>query len=175
MLSLQVITSFDTVLFRWCQRRLKMHPAVAHISRYISRLGSGSIYISITLLLAFIDSQYGVEFLYSCLFAFVIVLPCYLLLKNTVRRDRPCERLSLNKDIQPLDTFSFPSGHTAFAFAFAALLSEAYSVVALLAYTIASLIGLSRVFLGVHYPADILAGAALGVACAGLSMRVFGF
>lgn len=174
MLSLQIITSFDTVLFNWCQRRLQMHAAVALISRYISRFGGGFIYVSIGVLLACLDAQHGVVFLYSCLFAFAIARPLFRLLKNIVRRDRPCERLSLNVVISPVDTFSFPSEHTAFAFVFATTLSETYPGVALLAYSIATLIGLSRIILGVHYPADILAGAVLGVICADMSMGLSG-
>ena len=173
MSSLHVITSFDTVLFYWCQRCLQMHTAVALISRYISRIGDGFIYFSIAISLAYFDES-GMGFLCSCLFAFVIVLPLYLLLKNIIRRDRPCDRLSLHAVIQPADTFSFPSGHTAFAFAFATTLSATYPAVALVSYVTATLIGLSRIFLGVHYPADVFAGAALGVTCVSLSMRVLG-
>lgn len=169
MSSLHVITSIDTMLFHWCQRRLQMHAAVALTSRYISRLGNGSVYIFILLLVCF-DAKQGTEFLYLCIFAFAIVWPLYLLLKNIVRRDRPSERLSLLLAVHPLESFSFPSGHTAFAFAFAALLSEIYPVFGFIAYSIATLIGLSRVLLGVHYPTDTLAGALLGVACADVSM-----
>lgn len=174
MSSLHVITSFDTALFHWCQRCLRMHAAVGLISRYISRIGDGSIYLSIAVWLVCFDKRGGVDFLCSCLFAFVIVLPLYLLLKNTIRRDRPCDRLSLHAAIRPADVFSFPSGHTAFAFTFATVLSETYPAVALLAYAIATLIGLSRVLLSVHYPADVFAGAALGLACADLSVRLLG-
>lgn len=146
-----------------------MHAAVALTSRYISRLGNGSVYIFIMLLVCF-DAEQGTDFLYLCLFAFAIVLPLYLFLKNIVRRDRPYERLRLSLAAYPQDTFSFPSGHTAFAFAFATLLSEIYPVFGFIAYSIATLIGLSRVLLGAHYPTDTLAGALLGVACAGVSM-----
>lgn len=170
MSSLQVITSIDTMLFHWCQRCLQMHAAVALTSRYISRLGNGTVYTLIMLLLVCVDAKQGAEFLYSCLFTFAVVLPLYLFLKNIVRRDRPCERLSTSVAIPPLETFGFPSGHTVFAFAFAALLVEIYPVLGFVAYTVATLIGLSRVLLGVHYPADILAGAVLGVACAKVSM-----
>ena len=109
------------------------------------------------------------------LLAFAIELPLYLVLKNTIRRDRPCYRFeNFDAFITPSDKFSFPSGHAAAAFVFATVFSHYYPAMTELSYSIAVLIGLSRVMLGVHYPTDIVAGAALGVSIATFALTVYG-
>ncbi|MFJ5550273.1 bifunctional phosphatase PAP2/diacylglycerol kinase family protein [Streptomyces sp. NPDC093225] len=67
-------------------------------------------------------------------------------------------------------TTSFPSGHSASAFAFATGLALEHPGWGALAAPVAAGVALSRVYTGVHYPADVLAGAALGVG-AGLCVR----
>ncbi len=66
---------------------------------------------------------------------------------------------------------SFPSGHTSMAFTTAASLSIQCKkwYVTLPAYTWAATVGYSRMYLGVHYPTDVLAGAAIGIGSAYLS------
>lgn len=92
--------------------------------------------------------------------------------KRTVRRARPVlDPVPLGRQLkrQPITT-SFPSGHAASAAAFAtgvALESPAWgAVVAPIAFSVAA----SRVYTGVHFPSDVLAGAALG-ACAAFAVR----
>jgi membrane-associated phospholipid phosphatase len=75
---------------------------------------------------------------------------------------------------EKLTTYSFPSGHAATAFAILGSVGFYFRNNALLlfAFFLASLIGLSRIMLGVHWPIDILVGAALGWVCAWLSVAV---
>lgn len=69
---------------------------------------------------------------------------------------------------------AFPSGHTmlAFALAGAALFWLRAWSTRLLLVTLAALVGLSRIALGVHWPVDVLAGAALGALSAGMGMAL---
>ncbi len=89
------------------------------------------------------------------------------LLKSWVDRDRP--PLS-NPEPEPLvdlpSSDSFPSGHATIGFACATVLALAVPRLRVPLYALAALIALSRVYVGVHYPFDVLAGAVLGVGVA---------
>lgn len=67
---------------------------------------------------------------------------------------------------------SFPSGHTASAFGFATGAGAAWPAVSAPLRALATLVGYSRVHTGVHYPADVVAGAFLGVSAAELAKRL---
>jgi undecaprenyl-diphosphatase len=97
------------------------------------------------------------------------------LLKVLTTRVRPCNAMpwchTLPIDV-PLD-HSFPSGHAAGSFAFAVFVSRLERRAAWLLFPLASLIALSRVALGVHYPTDVLGGAALGAAIGWIGARTY--
>lgn len=86
-------------------------------------------------------------------------------LKVLVGRDRPP---LANPDPEPLvalaPTYSFPSGHALVAFASATVLAAAVPRLRWPLLGLAALIAWSRVYVGVHYPGDVLAGALLGIA-----------
>ena len=69
-------------------------------------------------------------------------------------------------------TYSFPSGHSAAAFGGAWLLRRHYPELTPLWYSIAALVGLSRTFVGAHYPGDVVSGALAGTAIAELTRWV---
>jgi undecaprenyl-diphosphatase len=93
-------------------------------------------------------------------------------LKRSLTRRRPDAKI---EGFTPLavnpDAFSFPSGHTTAAFSVAVALQGETRAAGPLALLLAVGIGLSRVYLGAHYPFDVAAGAALG-AGAGLLTRI---
>lgn len=99
-----------------------------------------------------------------------------LLLKNIVARTRPYEAIIGLKCLIPAQVdFSFPSGHTGASFAAAVVffrkLPKRYGIPALV---LAVLISFSRLYVGVHYPSDVLAGALIGIMGALLSEKFCG-
>lgn len=101
------------------------------------------------------------------LLGFALELSAYYLLKKNIKRPRPfVQRPNVQFHIVPPDEFSFPSGHTGAAFLMAVLMSAAFPYLTIPAVLWACLVGYSRVFLGVHYPTDVLAGMILGLASA---------
>jgi undecaprenyl-diphosphatase len=69
-------------------------------------------------------------------------------------------------------TWSFPSGHSAGAFAGAWLLNNKFPKFALLRYFIASLVAFSRIYLGDHYPGDVASGSLSGLVFAMVFYRI---
>lgn len=95
-------------------------------------------------------------------------------LKYIINRKRPSEKYPDFIPVVYEKTPSFPSGHTSGAFANATSLSLAFRkwYVVVPAYSWAALMGYSRMYLGVHYPSDVLAGAVLGSGTAWLTYKV---
>ena len=87
------------------------------------------------------------------------------ILKRTVARARPCDANGVPlAEIAIPDPFSFPSGHSAAATAVGVTLALAHPWLAPVALPTAAAVCLSRVRLRVHHRADVVAGAALGLA-----------
>lgn len=141
--------------------------------KWLSKTGDGQLYLLLGVLLWWLEPQQGPLFLYSGLLAYMLEIPIYLLLKQSLKRQRPCDHISdLNAHIVPSDKFSLPSGHTAAAFLMASLIAYFYPNLSVFAYLWACGIGGSRVLLGVHYPGDILAGALLGLGISVISLLI---
>ncbi len=88
-------------------------------------------------------------------------------LKEWIERDRPAVADPSPPTLVDLPvTYSFPSGHATVSFACATTLALAVPRLTWPLFTLATLISFSRVYVGVHYPLDVLAGAALGVTIA---------
>jgi len=86
--------------------------------------------------------------------------------KHIARRARPCNkqanvRLLILKPI----SYSFPSGHTLSSFAAAEMLSLYFTQYRMLFMSMAVFIAVSRLYLYVHYPTDVIAGLIIGVLC----------
>jgi undecaprenyl-diphosphatase len=125
----------------------------------LSRIGTlGLVWVAIGLMLAVLWRR-------PWLFAAVVVADVTAdlsatVLKILIPRHRPTVPALVHR---PHDS-SFPSGHAATSFACATVLAAASPRLAVPAYVLAALIAFSRVYNGVHYPLDIIGGAALGTA-----------
>ena len=104
------------------------------------------------------------------------VLCCNRILKPLVARVRPCD---INTAVQLLiprpSDFSFPSGHTGTSLAAASALYFSGCRLRVPALVFAALMGFTRLYLYVHYPSDVLAGAALGMFLGWLSCALVRF
>jgi undecaprenyl-diphosphatase len=156
--------------------RIFTWPSRSYLDRLmygVSRSGDGPLYLVVALLVLLLVPQQAGNFVMAGLIAFAMELSLYKVLKQTTKRDRPCSAdLSIRHRIKPPDQFSFPSGHTAAAFLMASLISAFWPVATPICFIWASLVGFSRVYNGVHYISDIIAGSILGLftAQAGLAI-----
>jgi len=160
---LSAIQRLDIVAFDWCHQR-KHRILFAAIARRLSRSADGWLYVLLPLLYLAAGSQGAETFIGLALIAFAVERLVYFVLKNTCRRRRPPDLLpGFRSLVIASDKFSFPSGHTSAAFLFSGLCAGEFGpLAAILLYPWACAVGASRVILGVHFPTDIVAGAALG-------------
>jgi len=159
------VDRFDRFAFLWLHVTLQI-PRYKTV-HWVSRSGDGLLYVLAALAAVLLDEVQGEDFFKAVAVGFGLERSLYWLLKNSIRRNRPAVGLqSFRAAITPSDQFSFPSGHTAAGFMFATIVLQFYPALAVACYVWASLVSISRVLLGVHYPTDILAGATLGSSCA---------
>lgn len=130
---------------------------------WISKSGDGYLYVLTGLFFLFTRNQEVLSVLFAGLIAFAIELPVHAILKKLTKRKRPFNKIgTLHHLIKPPKSLSFPSGHSAAAFIFATLIKILFPSLAILLYSWAGLVGFSRVYLGVHYPSDVIVGMVLG-------------
>lgn len=130
---------------------------------FISRLGQGELYFALGILLIFSRKKelkiLGISLLAGLTISYYLVY----VLKILIARPRPFVVFSNIILLGPAEKgYSFPSNHAVAAFMVASLLAANFKKY-ILFYSLAALIGFSRIYMGVHYPTDILAGAAIGI------------
>jgi len=165
--------TFARVRHRW-QRLLRIDEALllyvvsrharplTPAMRLLTRLGDTESWVVIVLALAAAGPAGVTLALRVAVGALGATLPVQAL-KRFLRRARPDRGIAGFQalDRNP-DAFSFPSGHTATAVGVAFSLLVAGSPLAAPAFVLAAGIGVSRVYLGAHYPLDVAVGALLG-------------
>lgn len=137
----------------------------------VSRLGDGIFWYTLVLSLPIVYGEAGLMPALRMAIVGFVGLALYKYLKSRLVRERPYISLAgIVAGTKALDRYSFPSGHTLHAVSFTALAVASFPVRGALLIPFAALIAASRVVLGLHYPSDVLAGAAMGAGLAGLSM-----
>lgn len=130
----------------------------------VTKLGNaGILWIVLTLVLLFIPKMRKTGMIMAAALLTDFLL-CNMLLKNIVARIRPYDvNTSIQLLVEKLRDYSFPSGHTAASFAsVTALYLAGEKRLGIAALVIAVLIAVSRLYLYVHYPTDVLGGILFG-------------
>lgn len=168
---LRQLIEWDTAARTWLTTY--HHPVVDVVMHGLSIIGRGSsVWLAITIALILLKRlQWRASVQVFAAIALALVMTD-LIIKPVVARARPFEGAVAVRviDRRPL-TYSFPSGHAAGSFASAAALSQVWLPGRVVFWTLATLISVSRIYVGVHYPLDVLGGALLGLACAWLTHR----
>ncbi|HTQ80140.1 MAG TPA: phosphatase PAP2 family protein [Thermoanaerobaculia bacterium] len=170
------VLSLDEALLLRLVRRRESAP-LTRLMRGLTHLGDTTSWVAIGLLLL---SSGGRGPRYAALLGVGAGLAVAIshFLKRLCCRPRPTAELAgipgtagIAALIEIPDAFSFPSGHTAAAFAIAAALAGEGNGLGAVTLSLAAGIGLSRVYLAAHYPLDVAAGVGIGALC-GLTARL---
>lgn len=168
---MEAIFQWDSGILLWIQDNLRAG-VLTPVVKVITHMGDkGALWILLTLALLIVRKTRRVGVLCGVAM-FIGLCVTNLVIKNWVARIRPYELIpGLDCLVGIQDDFSFPSGHTTNSIACAWVLfrrtEKKWGVPALV---MAILISLSRLYVGVHYPTDVLGGAVIGLCSACLSM-----
>jgi len=168
---MDAIFQFDSSILLWIQDSLRAG-FLTPVMKIITHLGDKGIFwilLTVALLIVRKTRPLGV----ICALSMVIgLIVTNLIIKNWVARIRPYELIQgLECIVEKADDFSFPSGHTTNSLACAwVLFRRAPRKWGVPALVLAILIALSRLYVGIHYPTDVLGGAVIGIGSACLAL-----
>jgi undecaprenyl-diphosphatase len=165
----------DAAEYRLC-RRCNRGAALRlprRIFQLASRLGDGIVWYVLILALPLLYGTAALRAAIVMALTGVLGVLLYSVLKRVFVRERPfITHRSIDLFAAPLDRYSFPSGHTLHAVCFTWQACAHFPELAWVLLPLAALIAASRVVLGLHYPSDVLAGAAIGGALAALGVAL---
>ncbi|MEO0616927.1 MAG: phosphatase PAP2 family protein [Pseudomonadota bacterium] len=149
------------------------NPVCRGLFRVASRLGDGVAWYTLLVLITIAGGlPAAVAMLHVGLTALAGVY-LYKYLKTRLVRLRPfVSHGEIVARTAPLDEFSFPSGHTLHAVLFTVMFAYYVPALTFITLPFMLLVAASRVVLGLHYPTDVIAGAAIGLVLAGVSLAI---
>lgn len=161
---LQFLLELDGKILLFIQEFLRFE-WLTNVMRFITSLGDGGVIWIVLAAILLCMKRYrktGTAMAVALLIGYLVT---NLILKNLVMRVRPYDAIAgLQALIGPLGDSSFPSGHTTSSIAAGfVMLKGTPRYIGIPAFVLAVLIALSRLYLGVHYPTDVLAGALIGL------------
>ena len=166
----------DEWIFLFFNSRGKRPPLLDWFMLGLTQLGHFIFAVMLALIFYFTESKF---FAYSLIFGVITLGLMIDIIKVYIRRARPYIKLKTIRIVgSKASGRSFPSGHTGQAFFLASLIVHYYHVnvyLWILLYATALLVGITRIYVGMHYPRDVLAGAILGTAWGIVGVMVNGY
>ena len=159
-----MIFDIDKAILLWIKGYMR-NDILTPVLRFITTLGNAGIFwIILTLILLLYNPtrKIGVVCMVALLEEFLV---CNVLIKNIVKRTRPYVGIEgLNPLVKKPTDYSFPSGHSSSSFAVGFTIfrkgDKRWGIPVLV---LAILISLSRLYVAVHYPSDVIVGIAIGI------------
>lgn len=170
-----VIDYLDHVEIGLCHRinRLGRKEVVRRFFEVISRLGDYGFWVASGIGLLLLQGSEALPDILRLGVTAVAGVAIYKLLKRSLIRERPfIASGNILCGAAPLDRYSFPSGHTLHAVSFTILFANLEPAFLYVCAPFAVLVAVSRVILGLHYPSDVVVGAALGASIAQVSIAL---
>ncbi len=154
----QLVISRDIQLFHFFYKNFKCS-FLDKFMTFITHLG-GTAFCCLFITVLFLSGSKVSREIFVALTASHLLVH---IIKRIANRPRPCNVLkNITTLVVPLEAYSFPSGHTTAGFSLAVTLTLTYPAYGIYFLLIAALIGISRIYIGVHYPSDIIIGAMIG-------------
>jgi undecaprenyl-diphosphatase len=170
--------NLDAALFHFVNGTLQ-NPVFDFLMPFITDLNKHtSVLIIVGVLLILLFVKGGTKGKYAVVvLAFGILMSDQLnssVAKFILARPRPCHVLQhVHLLVSCGSGYSFPSSHAVNNFCGAVILSFFFPQAAVWLYTFAGIVSFSRVYVGVHYPADVLGGAIIGICCGLIMIALF--
>ena len=169
------LAGMDHAVYLWVNALHAWGPATWVARAASHSMDHGETWMALAVLVAVLDPAHGWASMAGVIAVLSLVsLTVNFPIKSAFRRQRPFDVFG-HADVRvarlPRD-WSFPSGHSATAFAGAALLTPYVPAASPLLFAWAGVVALSRVYLGVHYPVDVLLGGAVGIGLAFLYLLI---
>lgn len=170
-----LMARFDLAEYRLCRRLNRGADLWPVRALFVgaSRLGDGIAWYALLLALPWMHGVSAARPALAMAVSALAGLLLYKWLKRTFVRERPFIRhRGISLATAPLDRYSFPSGHTLHAVSFTWQAVAFAPELGFVLVPLAALIAASRVVLGLHYPTDVLVGAALGAGFGALGVAI---
>lgn len=167
---MEALLNLDGGFLMFLQESVR-NPILNSIMIFITTLGDGGfIWIAATIVLLIPRKTRKVGIMSAVALLGSLIINNNII-KNLVQRPRPFVTFTDLRILIPTPSeFSFPSGHTSSSFAAAAVFYRFLPKrLGIPAIVLAGLIGFSRLYVGVHYPTDVLAGVVMGILLSYLS------
>lgn len=174
-----VLAGYSNQLLYWDTRlcirinRFSYDEHIASFFKVVSRLGDGWFWYAMLAVAALMGGMAQLHLVVATIITSLMGVGLYKLLKVKTVRPRPYQvHQVIILGERPLDVFSFPSGHTLQAVLFTVTLGMFFPALLPIMIPFAFLVAISRMVLGLHYPTDVLIGAALGIILSQLAPHI---